>query len=153
MAASWVQLNQKSNAEPNVPDESVRVVGEDILLHFRMNAFQFMDFYEGEKGGLRFKACSQFRPGGTNDEGWYRGQCRFSKSAPSWGEFYAIIGDPSSFNGPDDWVVIKHSVTSDGTHFLFYFRDRTFECIAEKCVIEPIPDNALFRALRTIPTF
>jgi hypothetical protein len=28
--------------------------------------------------------------GRTNDEGWYLGQCRFSKVAPTWGEFYHV---------------------------------------------------------------
>ena len=152
MVASWVQLNQELNADPNAPDESVRVSGEDILLQFRMNAFQFKDFSKGEKGVLCFRACSRFRLGETNDEGWYRGQCRFFASAPSWGEFYAIIGDPSSANGPNDWVVMNHPVTLNRTHFLFYFCDSTFECVAERCVVEPIPDNALFRTLRRIPS-
>jgi len=28
---------------------------------------------------------------------------------------------------------------------LFYFRDETFECVAEKCIIEPTADNSLQR--------
>ena len=81
----------------------------------------------------------------TNDEGWYRGQCRFSRLAPAWGEFYEVRGDllldfvpdPEEFRShgvqleprPLRWVTIgEPGVTS--RHFLFYLRDQTFECDA-----------------------
>lgn len=151
MIPSFIQLNDGWNAEPNAPNESTHVDGQDVLLQFDMNAFQFEEFNENEIGFLRFVNCSRFRLGRTNDEGWYRGDCRFSGLAPAWGEFYAIVGAPDSTDGPDDWVVMQRSSGQPGTHFLFYFRDRTFECVAEECVVEPIPGNALFRTLKSIP--
>ena len=153
MPPFFVRLNNGWNAEPNAPDESARVDGKDVILQFDVNPFQFREFNENEKGVLRFVNCSRFRLGGTNDEGWYIGQCRFSRLAPAWGEFYAIIGDPNSTYGPRDWVEVQYPVAQNGTHFLFYFRDRTFECVAETCVIEPTQDNALFRTLKSIPSF
>lgn len=152
MPASFFRLNNGWNAEPNAPDESARVDGQDVLLRFDINTFQFGEFNESEKGVLRFVNCSRFRLGGTNDEGWYRGKCRFSRLAPAWGEFYAVIGDPNSTEGPSDWIVVQHSAGGNRTHFLFYFRDRSFECVAEKCVIEPTQKNALFRTHKSIPS-
>lgn len=152
MNPSFIQLNHGWNAA-NAPEETAHVDGHDVLLEFYVNPFRFRDFNESEKGVLRFLKCSRFRHGRTNDEGWYRGQCRFSGLAPAWGEFYAIIGDQDSTNGPNDWVVVQHAVAQGGTHFLFYFRGRTFECIAERCVIEPTQENALFRTLKSIPSF
>jgi|ERR1035437_5732129 hypothetical protein len=151
MNVSFIQLNRGWNAEPNAPDEFARVDGEDVLVQFHLNAFQFNDFSEGEIGVLRFLNCTRFRLGDTNDEGWYRGQCRFSHSAPGWGEFYAVIGDPNSTDGPDDWVVTPLSVRENLTHFLFYFRNHTFECVAKSCLIEPTQENALFRTHKSIP--
>lgn len=151
MIPSFIQLNNGWNAEPNAPDESARVDNEDVLLQFKINGFQFREFNECENGILRFVNCSRFRLGSTNDEGWYRGQCRFSGSAPRWGEFYAVIGDPNSTDGPDDWVVMPRFLEQNRTHFLFYFRDRTFECVADRCVVEPTEGNALFRNLKAIP--
>lgn len=153
MTPMFIRLNNGWNAEPNAPAEAARVAGQDILLEFDLNAFQFGEFSQCEKGVLRFVNCSRYRLGETNDEGWYRGQCRFSSVAPAWGEFYAIIGDPNSTDGPDDWVVVQNSDAQNRTHFLFYFRDRTFECVAQKCEIEPIQQNALFRTLKTISRF
>jgi hypothetical protein len=45
---------------------------------------------------------------------------------------------------PDDWVNVRNEPS--GRHFLFYFRDSTFECFAADWMFEPIPTNGLFRA-------
>ena len=78
MIPSFIRLNKGWNADPNVSDVHTCVDGEDVLLQFDMNAFQFPEFKTGEKGVLRFVDCSRFRLGATNDEGWYLGQCRFT---------------------------------------------------------------------------
>lgn len=123
------RLNIGWNAEPNAPDPQISANGGDVLLSFLMNPFQFPDFSEDDRGTLRFVGCARYRLGATNDEGWHRGQCRFSKVAPSWGEFYEIVGDMRLSEGPSDWVRLA-PVTEDHHHFLFYLRDETFECDA-----------------------
>jgi hypothetical protein len=151
MKPHFLLLNHGWNAEPNAPDPRVEVVGTDILLRFYVNAFQFEEFEEDEIGFLRFVNCVRFRLGPTNDEGWYRGQCRFSKIAPEWGEFYEIFGDDTSTNGPTDWRGVSTNSTGQLHHFLFYFRDNTFECVAERCVIEACDDNALQAKGKRLP--
>jgi|SRR5579863_8883719 len=143
MSVNFLQLNVNWNAEPNAPDPHVDVLGDDILLRFYVNPFQFKDFAEDEVGFLRFVHCLRYRLGPTNDEGWYHGQCRFSKIAPKWGEFYEVVGDDGGTNGPTDWLPVAARNTGRLHHFLFYFRDNTFECVAESCVIEARDDNAL----------
>ena len=152
MNLAFVRLNHDWNAEPNAPDVSASPDGQDVILSFYLNPWQFPEFEEEEKGVLRFSNCSQYRLGRTNDEGWYRGQCRFSTLAPAWGEFYAILGDPRSIDGPGDWITTQSNFGKSGTHFLFYLRDNTFECVAEKCTIEPIADNALHVRRKSIPS-
>jgi hypothetical protein len=144
MKPTFYQLNDSWNAEPNAPSPAIEIQGKDLLLQFLVNSFQFPDFEEDEIGVLRFVQCERYRLGSTNDEGWYLGQCRFSKLAPKWSEFYMVQGDPALLEAPTDW----HSVRprGDGRHFLFYFRDNTFECVAERCVIEPTAGNSLQRA-------
>lgn len=144
MRATFLQLNQGWNAEPNAPEPSVETQGADLLLSFYINAFQFPEFEEEEIGVLRFIHCERYRLGSTNDEGWYRGQCRFSKLAPTWGEFYLIQGDSALLNAPLDWVRVSES-RGHSQHFLFYFRDNTFECLAEQCIVEPTANNSLQR--------
>jgi hypothetical protein len=150
MFPRFVRLNLAWNAVPNTPDPKTRIDGEDLLLVFNVNSFQFPEFRLGERGVLRFVNCSRFRLGATNDEGWYLGHCRFTGLAPAWGEFYAVIGDPGSVAGPDDWVVIRSNPGLKGTHFLFYFRDSTFESVSEACMVEPVQENALFRTGKSI---
>jgi hypothetical protein len=123
------KLNDGWNAEPNAPDPRVTVQGRDVVVSFLMNSFRFPQFSPADVGKLRFLYCHRYRLGVTNDEGWYRGQCRFSVTAPRWGEFYEVEGDLRLEECPKDWLQVG-SVQVGSRHFLFYFRDATFECDA-----------------------
>jgi hypothetical protein len=78
---------------------------------------------------LIFEGCWRYRLGRTNDEGWYLGQCRFSRLAPEWGEFYEVSGDLLDAS-VKDWVRLSAPPSDPTRHFLFYLRDSTFECDA-----------------------
>ncbi len=56
------------------------------------------------------------------------GQCRFGRQIP-WGEFYQLTGE-LQLDTVSDWIHIDESYTAS-IHYLFYFRDETFECSAE----------------------
>jgi len=144
MRVTFHKLNDGWNAEPNAPEPSVELQGEDLLLKFFVNPWQFPEFEEDEIGILRFVRCERYRLGSTNDEGWYLGQCRFSKLAPDWGEFNLVRGDAELLDAPRDWQTIR-SQSGSGNHFLFYFRSNTFECLAERCEIERSAANSLIR--------
>ena len=135
MATQFRQLNHGWNAEPNAPDPSVQIEGHDVVLTFLANAFQFPAFSEGQRLRLRFTDARRYRLGQPNDEGWSRGQCRFSGEAPAWGEFYEVSGDRKLQLSPNDWQTVG-GVRPPGRHFLFYFRDETFECEADDWSIE-----------------
>lgn len=144
MHISFERLSIDWNAEPNAPEPRIKASGCDILLEFYLNAFRFKLFSEEEIGILRFSNCSRYRLGSPNDEGWYQGQCRYSKLAPEWGEFYEIQGDDPLRDLPTDW----HSLSLEkntSRHFLFYLRDHTFEAIAESWDFEDDQTNALIR--------
>jgi hypothetical protein len=130
MATQFRQLNDGWNAEPNAPDPAVEIEQGDVVLTFLVNPYQFPRFAEEQRLRLRFKNVRKYRLGSTNDEGWYRGQCRFSREAPAWGEFYEVSGDLKLDRCPKDWHVID-ATRSPGRHFLFYLRDETFECEAD----------------------
>ena len=148
---SFRQLNIGWNADPNAPEPQVEEDGPDVVLSFYMNALAFKDFVRGERGLLRFPNCTRFRLGRTNDEGWYLGQCRFGNAAPQWGEFYEVSGNMSSVRDATDWHIVRVGTDSQ-RHFLFYFRDATFECRADDCVIERSKKNALAVRRKDIPT-
>src|SRR5438046_391467 len=88
MTTRFLRLNNDWNAEPNAPEPRVTEVGADLEMTFLLNDFQFKQYHEVDIGTIRFENCWRYRLGATNDEGWYRGQCRFSKLAPKWGELY-----------------------------------------------------------------
>jgi hypothetical protein len=145
MATTFTKLNEGWNAEPNGQEPSVYIQGSDLVFEFLLNGLMFPNYKNAEKGFLRFFNCWRYRLGETNDEGWYRGQCRFSRLAPEWGEFYEVHGDllldaipnPEAFRvrglelGPFslDWMTLGEP-PEDSRHFLFYLRDQTFECDA-----------------------
>ena len=126
---TFEQLNKGWNAEPNAPHPIVTVEGWGVRLTFFLNPFRF-EAGEDEVGQLTFERSSLWRLGATNDEGWYRGQCRYTGAAPAWGEFYEIHGDDPLRLAPTDWKRTPIA-GSAGRHFLFYLRDETFECLAE----------------------
>jgi hypothetical protein len=121
------RLNDGWNAEPNAPAPSVTVWGSDVPLTFFVNPFAYVASEE-ERGCLLFKRCSMWRLGPTNDEGWCTGQCRYSKAAPMWGQFYELLGEDGLEPIPTDWHELRQPLL--GRHFLFYLRDQTFECLA-----------------------
>ena len=102
---TFTQLNKGWNADPNAPYPKVTVSGTDVLLEFLLNPLQFPQFGPDDRGIIRFSGCAQYLLGGTNDEGWYLGQCRFSKIAAAWGDFYEVDGDLKLESAPDDWRV------------------------------------------------
>jgi hypothetical protein len=144
MHPNFCRLNKNWSAEPNAPDPTIAIDGDDVVLSFFLNPFLYPDFHQKDRGLLRFIQCERYRLGSTNDEGWYTGQCRFSKTAPAWGEFYLVEGDATLLEAPKDWRLMA-SRSGAIRHFLFYFRDNTFECVATRCIFEPSEDNALLR--------
>jgi len=131
------RLNDGWNAEPNSPAPAVEEVGSQVQLTFFLKPSERWgyDAEEGELARLTFDECARWRLGETNDEGWYLGQCRYSKIAPAWGEFYELSGLDSRRDDPTDWRFPTPSGSGE-RHFLFYLRDEMFECLAAEWTFE-----------------
>jgi hypothetical protein len=130
MPTTFRKLNDGWNADPNAPYEAVTVDGRDVQLEFRLNRFLFPGVERGDVGRLTFSGCTRYRLGPENDEGWHRGQCRFSQLAPAWGEFYEVDGDLLD-DRVSDWVAIGPPDSARRHRFLFYLKDSMFEVDAE----------------------
>lgn len=126
----FTQLNHGWNAEPNAPDPSIEVDGSTIELSFLANPWMFPDFEDGQIIRLKFYGVWRYSLGESNDEGWYLGQCRFSKLAPAWGEFYEVEGDLRLDLFQGEWKIVSAGPSESLKHYLFYLRDETFECDA-----------------------
>ncbi|MEE0264719.1 MAG: hypothetical protein UD936_03745 [Acutalibacteraceae bacterium] len=123
------QLNIGWNSEPNAPELSVSVEGADVVITFYLNAFEYHGYSEGDKAKITFHNCYQYRIGEPNDEGFYvYNRSRYKQYGVKWGEFYLVHGSDWQENFP---APVKVGVFADNLqHYLFYFKDETFECIA-----------------------
>lgn len=128
----YVKLNENWNADPNVPEPHIAVRDNKLFLDFRLNYFTDKSLKEGQRGQLIFHDCYMYRLGSVNDHGFYLGQFRYKSGDIKWGEFYELIESDWKNTFPDDKIVIVESFNNDKQlkHYLFFFRDETFECIA-----------------------
>lgn len=141
MPTRFRKLNDGWNAQPNDPAEAVSVAGDTVALEFDLNPYAYVGFAKGERGRLTFTGCTRYRLGATNDEGWFRGQCRFSRIAPAWGEFYEVTGDLLD-ERISDWTPVPSQAPGPRRRFLFYLRDDTFEVDARDWRFERIAPGA-----------
>ena len=125
-------MNDTWNAEPNMPNPCIEIIGADIKLSFLLNAFQYTQFSEGDIGIIRFHKCFQYRMGMPNDEGFHiYGQSRYKKYAVEWGHFYLVKDSDWEVNFPEAKIINSYISIENLRHYLFYFRDETFEVVAE----------------------
>jgi hypothetical protein len=136
----FTRLDLDWSAQPNVPLPEVRTSGCALELRLLLTAPQHAG-QESNAVKLTFGNCRAWRWGDVNDEGWYRGQCRYGRLAPAWGHFYEMSGDVMLRDQPEDWQAMPEPGSGD-RHYLFYLRDETFECIAENWQLTPIKARA-----------
>lgn len=131
MNIEFEQLNIDWNAEPNAPEVTVSISGNNVEVKFFLNTLLFENSDEQNIAKLIFHDCLQYRYGSPNDEGFYiHNQSRFKELGVKWGEFYLVHNSDWEKMFPDRVHVSDQSL--DGLkHFLFYFKDGTFECIAK----------------------
>ena len=132
---TFERLNLDWNAEPNDPEVKIDVCGNDVIVEFYLNSFWYQQFSEDDRAKITFHNCYQYRYGSPNDEGFYSyNQSRFKKLGVKWGEFYLVHNSDWKDAFPEPIIVGGYADTVN--HYLFYFRDATFECIAESYDIE-----------------
>ena len=155
---TFQQLNDDWNAEGVDPDGQVSVSGSTMRFTFFLGEWgAYTRSEEWETGRLSFENCAMWRRGEPNDEGWFRGQCRYSKVAPiapGYVAFYELIGVDDHRLDPADWHELA-PLTPEHQHFLFYMHDETLECFATAWAFErgpvcPWPEHPSFE--REAPT-
>jgi hypothetical protein len=148
LATHFEKLNEDWDAESGAPEPSVRTDEFGLTLTFFLNPWLNPKFRLYDRGEIFFGNCWRYRLGYPNDEGWHRGHCRFRCWAPEWGDFYEVTGDLLD-NRPKDWVLLKPTRPEPSRHFLFYFKDETFECDAESWSFKVLPvSDADYERLR-----
>jgi hypothetical protein len=130
----FIKLNEGWDADPNDPVPKVEIDRQlsKIILSFGVNYFIHDNVTEDDVGILEFFDCYKYRLGSTNDHGFYLGQCRFSNTGIVWGDFYNMKESNWEQDFPKDEIIVDVNLKKslNNKHYLFYFRDQTFECIA-----------------------
>lgn len=130
MSIEFEKLNKGWNPEPNAPEEEIVVSGSDVIVSFLINPFQSGTYKDGDRAVLTFHGCLQYRYGSPNDEGFFVfNQSRFKEYGVEWGEFYKVCGSNWETDFPDP-VSVSEQPHEGLNHYLLYFRDGTFECLA-----------------------
>ena len=71
-----------------------------------------------------------------NDEGYYLGKYRYKYTELPWGEFYKLETD-WALDFPSEHTVLTSAVdNSKLNHYIFFFKDNIFECLAEDYKLE-----------------
>lgn len=126
-----VKLNKNWNAEPNAPNPTISEIDNGIELSFLLNPFEFEHIDNGEVGKLEFNNVYAYRLGSTNCEGYFHGQFRYKNEQLPWGEFYELFDSKWEQDFPNDKIIVQESINKKQLcHFIFFFRDNTFECLA-----------------------
>ncbi len=130
----FVKISDNWNADPVLPEIELKVIGQNLEMIIFLNYFAFDNFSEGDKAIITFENCSKYSLNTCNDEGYYYGQYRIKPDELPWGEFYEITsGLNKDFPKP---VVDLSDDHKEKRHFLFFFKDDTFECLADNYKIE-----------------
>lgn len=129
-------LTKDWNANPNDPQLQMLVEGATITLEFYVNAYQFENFNEDDKARVRFLRVHKYALNGMNDEGYYTEQYRYTNTELHWGEFYKIDTDWQNDFPKEYLVAIRKPNPDKQNHYIFFFKDDTFECVAEGYKLE-----------------
>ena len=134
---NYERLNLDWNAEPNAPEPKLLVENGNVIIEFYLNSFLYDNFSEDEIGKLTFINCQKYEFNDMNDEGYYSGKYRYKECDLPWGEFYKITTSEIDF--PKNFMLIENnSNLKNLNHYLFFFRDNIFECLAENYKFESI---------------
>jgi hypothetical protein len=132
----YILLSKDWNAEPNAPEVTVLVRGNRVDLNFYLNHFLFDSFHEGDKAIVRFYECHKYNFNAINDEGYYMGKYRYSNKQLPWGEFYQVTTN-WELDFPKESNILKADISPERMkHYIFFFRDNCFECVAENYEVE-----------------
>ena len=124
-------LNLNWNAEPNVPNDKLYRNADNLILEFELNYFIFESFHKDQTGRLTFKGCHKYAYGGTNDEGYFKGQLRYKNADLPYGDFYELETDWIN-DFPKEAVIIDSDIKNRKLkHYIFIMKENIFECVAE----------------------
>ncbi len=125
----FIKLNDGWDAEPNAPGLNIVLNNNDVVIVFLLDD-------EVTKLQIVFSNCFQYRIGKPNMDDFYLRKSKFNQYGIEWGNFYLINNSNWREEFPEAIKVGGND--RDLKHFIYYFRDETFECIASSYNVEMI---------------
>ena len=133
---TYTQFTIDWNADPNSPDVELVVDGTSVIIDFFVNYFIYDNFNKGDKAKITFFNCHKYSFNSMNDEGYFMGQYRYKYNDLPWGEFYRLDTDWET-DFPSKQIILTETVDKKKlNHYIFFFKDNTFECVAENYQLE-----------------
>jgi hypothetical protein len=132
----FTKLNRGWNADVGAPEENVVVAGDTVVVEFYLSYSSYKRFPENDKGKLTFTKCHKYSIKGTNDEGYYMGQHRYKDEELPWGEFYKLETNWRLDFAEEPIFLLEPANRAQLNHYIFFFRDNSFECVAADYKIE-----------------
>ena len=129
------------NADPNSPDVEISILGNSVTLDFLVNYFIYDNFKEGDKARLTFENCLKYSFNSMNDEGYFMGQYRYKYNDLPWGEFYEIQSNWQTDFPIEQTLLSELNNIEKLRHYIFFFKDNTFECVAENYLLKFYSNN------------
>ena len=111
----------------------------NVYLDFFLSKENKLVYKNEERVRIVFRNCEKYSFNYCNDEGFYRGQYRIKPNELEWGEFHELL-NYNDRNFPKE-TIIENNINLERKHFIFFFKDETFEVIAESFNIEIPPNN------------
>lgn len=133
---TYTQFTIDWNADPNSPGVELVIGGTSVLIDFFVNYFIYDNFNEGDKAKITFFHCHKYCFNSMNDEGYFMGQYRYKYTDLPWGQFYKLNTDWET-DFPVGQITLNETVDKRKLHhYIFFFKDNTFECVAENYQLE-----------------
>lgn len=133
-SVDFIKISTDWNADPVSPEVDLKADNADLIMDVFLNYFVFSKFSEGDRVKIRFKNCSKYSLNICNDEGYFYGQYRIKHDELPWGEFYELKSGVDR-NLPAPVTKIQED-SEDNNHYIFFFKDETFECLASGFELE-----------------
>ena len=132
MKSTYKKLNLDFDAEPNAPNPIVTENSESLSLTFLLNPFIWDNVKDDEQAKLIFNKVYAYRIGSPGSDN-FKDFRYFDSEIDNYG-FYQIENSKWKSDFPDDKKIVNNTFvdSSDLNHFVFFFRDNTFECIANE---------------------
>ncbi|RKN80274.1 hypothetical protein [Ulvibacterium marinum] len=128
----YIKLNLEYDAEPNAPSPEISINDSTLNLKFLLNPFLWDNVEDDEQAELLFYNAIKYRLGGPGSDN-FKDYRYYDEGIDNYG-FYQIKRSDWKKDFPiDEKIISKNPIGKKDNfkHYVFFFRDNTFECVAE----------------------